>query len=122
MQDETFKSEEKVKILLAEYASLMSEIVARTGHGFQVSGFAITALAFLATAPSVTWRTILALTFIVLLLVGATFLTLRHVQLAAVRIREIERDVNRRAGENLMIWGISWPARRAYFLGPPNSN
>jgi len=115
------QDEEKVRILLVEYAGITSEIVARTGHGFQVSGFTVTALALLASAP-ICGRTILVFGAIVALLVFATFMTFRHIQLAAMRAREIERDVNRRAGERLMTWGISLPAHRAIFLRPPLSN
>jgi hypothetical protein len=36
--------EQKISILIAEYNTLRSEAVARTGHAFQIAGFCITAL------------------------------------------------------------------------------
>jgi len=108
MTDDALKSEEKVKILLAEYSSLKAEITARTGHGFQVGGFAVTAMALLASASEVTWRIIALVMTICLLLAGASFLTLRHIRVAAERIRELEQDINKRAGEELLVWDTSF--------------
>jgi hypothetical protein len=115
--------EEKIKILLAEYTGLRSEIVARTGHGFQVSGFAVTALSLLAS-QSVNWRTILVFVFIMLFLTGAGILTIRDAWRAVARTRQIEEDVNKRAGENLLVWETLWGSapRNSFFNKPPQSN
>jgi hypothetical protein len=109
-----FSSEEKVKILLAEYSSLKAEVGAHTGYGFQASGFAVTALSLLA-AQAITWRSIVVFFLIVILILGAMFLILGHIWIAATRIREIERDVNERAGEKLLVWETAWGKAQHWF-------
>lgn len=121
MSDEPFKPEEKVKILLTEYTSLKSEIIARVGHGYQVSGFAVAALSLLAF-QGINWRTIAVFVLIVLLLAGTGALSVRDVWRAAARVREIERDVNKRAGENLLAWETFWGDALKFLKKPPQSN
>ena len=99
--------EQKISILIAEYNSLRSETVTRTGHGFQIAGFSITALSIWA-AEETSGRTWLALTAIIFLLVASGWFTFREIAKANRRIREIELDVNDRAGEDLLIWENLW--------------
>jgi hypothetical protein len=102
-----FTPEEKVKTLLAEYSSLRAEIVAKTGHGFQVAGFVVTALSFLV-AQSRELLTLPVFYAILALIIGASVLTLRDVARAAKRIRQIEADLNKLPGENLLVWETEW--------------
>src|ERR1051325_1318886 len=110
--------EQKISILIAEYNSLRSETVTRTGHGFQIAGFSITALSIWA-AEETSGRTWLALTAIIFLLVASGWFTFREIAKANRRIREIELDVNDRAGEDLLIWENLWDGwRLAFGAGP----
>ena len=118
---EELKPEEKIRILLAEYTGLKSEVIARTGYGFQVGGFSVTALSLLASQP-VNLKTGLVFGAIVLLVLGTIIVILRDAWRAVDRIREIERDVNKRAGEDLLVWETLWgsaPEWLLKFVGRP---
>ena len=108
--------EQKISILIAEYNSLRSETVTRTGHGFQIAGFSITALSIWA-AEETSGRTWLALTAIIFLLVASGWFTFREIAKANRRIREIELDVNDRAGEDLLVWENLWDGWATGFWG-----
>lgn len=107
MPELPFSAEEKVKILLSEYTGLRAEIIAKTGHGLQVSGFVVTALSFLV-AQTQSWLTAYVVALIVLLVLVAGMLTIRDVARASKRIRQIELDVNHRAGDKLLVWETDW--------------
>jgi hypothetical protein len=102
-----FDPEEKVKILLSEYAGLRSEIIAKTGHGLQVSGFVVTALSILVSQTE-NWLTVWVFTLIVLFVVGAAVMIVTDVARAARRIKQIEAKVNNWAGEKLLVWETGW--------------
>ena len=113
---------QKIPILLAEYNSLRTETIIRTGHGFQIAGFSITALTIWA-AEETTGKTWLALAAIIGVLAAAGWFTLREITQATRRIREIERDINARAGEDLLVWETLWVGWATGLLGrgSPNS-
>jgi hypothetical protein len=98
-----FSEPEKVRILLSEYAALKAEIMARTGHGYQITGFFLTALAIFAT-QGFSWKVGIYLAAVVAVLAFALWFTWRDIHKASRRIREIELDVNDRAGEDLLVW------------------
>src|ERR1051325_5965401 len=108
--------EQKISILMAEYNTLRSEAVARTGHAFQIAGFCITALSIWA-AEETSGKTWLALTAIIVLLVASGWFTFREITKANRRVREIELDVNDRAGEDLLIWENLWDGWATGFWG-----
>jgi ABC-type transport system involved in Fe-S cluster assembly fused permease/ATPase subunit len=103
----SFESEEKVKILLSEYTGLRSEIIAKTGHGLQVSGFVVTALSILVS-QSDNRLTVWVIALIVLFVVAAAILIVTDVARAARRIKQIESKVNNWAGEKLLVWETAW--------------
>lgn len=107
---------QKIAILIAEYNNLKSETVARTGHGFQIVGFSITALSIWA-AEAANARTWLALAVIIVSLVTGGWFTFREITKANRRIREIEIDVNDRVGEDLLVWENLWDGRATGFWG-----
>jgi hypothetical protein len=102
-----FSEEEKVRVLLNEYNTLRSELIARTGQGFQVLGLSVTALSILAAQP-MNFKTISVFIAILALAGFAAWFTLRDITKGATRIRELELDVNARAGEDLLIWENLW--------------
>jgi hypothetical protein len=107
-----FPPSEKVRILLAEHSSLRSEIVARMGHVYQVAAVGATGVAILIALhqlmPS-SFCVILALILVLGVLAAAAFWFInRDIWKAAERLREIEIDINDRAGEDLLVWEILW--------------
>ena len=143
---------QKVQILLAEYATLRSEIVARVGHVYQLIGVGVP----LITLLFVTLRPLQFNPFmrhrkgraverkgqvkdrkgrveaIIFWSVALTFAAAlywmiesyaRDVRNAATRIREIEVDVNNRAGEDLLVWeNLKGDVATGFWLwdwGPP---
>jgi ABC-type uncharacterized transport system permease subunit len=101
-------TEEKIKILLHEYATLRQEIIARTGHGFQLMSVGSVLLAWVIitqTRASLFWP---ALAIAVTVFLVAAWFTLRDIRKAATRIQELEKDINRRAGEELLVWESKW--------------
>jgi hypothetical protein len=101
-------TEEKIKILLCEYATLRQEIIARTGHGFQLMSVGAVLLAWVLltqTRGSFFW---FGLAFAVAVVCVAAWFTLRDIKKAATRIQQLEKDINGRAGEELLVWETKW--------------
>jgi hypothetical protein len=100
---------ERITILLAEYSSLRTETISRTALGFQVGAVTTVAITWLlqqVTSPnqSFAWYFWAG---VVLIIVGvAVFGALngRDVARAAGRVRELEKEINSRAGEHLLRW------------------
>ena len=107
---------QKIAVLITEYNNLRSETVARTGHGFQIGGFSITALSIWA-AEETTGKAWLALAVIIVFLVTAGWFTFREITQANRRLREIEIDINDRAGEDLLVWENLWDGWATGFWG-----
>jgi hypothetical protein len=119
---ERFPETEKVRVLMAEHAGLRSEITARTGHGFQlaVGTSALVSLIVAAAADKISIPVACGLVawLSLIFLIGTRF-TLREINRAAARIKEIELDVNDRVGEDLLIWeGLLAPGVTGFFWGP----
>src|SRR5207253_220924 len=97
------EEQNKVQILLQEYASLRTEIVHRTNNMFQL--ISVGAVIFGLGVSGTSWYRIG-----VDLAVGALAvwyfrrLIARDIRKAATRLREIERSLNSRAGETLLVW------------------
>jgi hypothetical protein len=97
---------DRIQILLSEYASLRSEIVARTGYGFQIAAAALVGVTFLfqttfGQRPYYFWPAMLGVALCIAL---AIFVNTRDLKRVASRLREIEHEVNSRAGEQLLVW------------------
>jgi ABC-type transport system involved in Fe-S cluster assembly fused permease/ATPase subunit len=108
--------EEKIHILMSEYASLRLESVTRGNTIPTIVSIGIAALAFVVTSPvSHVWKAVLFVALFVL--VGlVTRLIHRDIQKAASRLRMIEADVNARAGEELLLWETRYAAgQRGFF-------
>jgi hypothetical protein len=102
--------EVRIKILLSEYMTLRAEILMRAGHSFVVSilGAAACVWLLLSLFQARSLMTWLALLAIALILGITSWLTMRDISKAAMRIREIERLVNEKAGEELLVWESKW--------------
>jgi hypothetical protein len=96
----------RIQILLSEYAALRAEIVARTGFGFQIAAVALAGITWLMqqTLTGRSWVFWIVMVGVVGCFVVAMFVNARDGSRVAHRIKEIEFEVNSRAGEHLLVW------------------
>jgi hypothetical protein len=108
----------KVQILLAEYATLRTEIIQRIGHQMQllaVGGVMFLWLVSRGKFDAAFWCSLVA--FVSVVLIFGYFLR-RDITHAAERVAQLEVDVNRRAGEKLLVWENEWGGHKTGFWGP----
>jgi hypothetical protein len=105
--NDSLNTQGKVQILLQEYASLRMEIIHRTGHMHQLLAVGGALFLWLASRPIDIrfWISLVAAVVVVGLF--GWFLH-RDIDKAAERIRQLEEDINRRAGEELLVWERRW--------------
>jgi len=94
-----------VQVLLAEYNVLQTEIIHRMNNGFQLMAVAAVVFALLVQllAQRHFWLFGTSSLIAVTAIVAATRLTFYYIGEAAERIKQIEREVNTRAGEVLLV-------------------
>jgi hypothetical protein len=94
---------EKIQILLAEYASLRSEINARISSSYTVTGIGTALVIFVIQQPlgPAFW---IGLFMIVVGVMYCGRLLGYDATNAARRVRQIELDINNRVGERLLVW------------------
>jgi hypothetical protein len=115
-------NKEKLSILLSEYSSLRSELLSRTGYGFQI-GAAIIALLTWLLQQSFDMRTILAFVLIACGVIIYTKVNITQMVKLSKRLRDIEYEVNTIAGEHIMIWEqTSGAGRKGYLAGALGHN
>ncbi|MGH6670817.1 MAG: hypothetical protein ACRECV_02440 [Xanthobacteraceae bacterium] len=109
---------EKINILLEEYRSLRSEILTRTGYGFQVYTALAAVLTWFFGQPDLAHRGLpwVALVLVLILFVWFTAVNVREIWKCAYRTKEIEHEVNSRAGQHLLVWERLFGAARMGFL------
>ncbi|MGH6769770.1 MAG: hypothetical protein ACRECO_12215 [Xanthobacteraceae bacterium] len=97
---------DRIQILLSEYAALRAEIVARTSFGFQIAAVALAGITWFMQQSLIArpWYFWLIMAGVGACFVIAIFVNTRDLSRAAHRIKEIEHEVNSRAGEHLLIW------------------
>ncbi|MGA2542308.1 MAG: hypothetical protein ABSG78_12205 [Verrucomicrobiota bacterium] len=100
---ELFSEKDKISILLHEYDTLRQEILARTNHGWQLIavGAALFVWLIQAKPDSNFWVGFVAVVLAILLGAWTTFGNIAKV---AKRVEELEREINFRAGEELLVW------------------
>src|SRR5947209_5867288 len=102
---EPLNQKDKIQILMEEYKVLRAEIATRTGYGFQISTVSAAAVTWLFGQVDITtWRIWLGFAVILVAVVWASFLNVRDIWKASARVRELEHEVNSRAGEHLLVW------------------
>src|SRR5579862_4409121 len=107
MPDNAVREKEWIQILLAEYNGLRAEINARMSSVYQVATITALVAVFLLQQQD---RTRLGLG----LLAGALGLGIcawaiaRDLVRAALRLKELEREINALAGRHLMVWETEW--------------
>jgi hypothetical protein len=97
---------DKIQILLAEYAALRAELMARTGFGFQIAAVFLAGFTwFLQQQLSGrSWWFWAGMVGVGVCFLIAIFVNVRDLTRAARRLKDIEAEVNSRAGEHLLVW------------------
>lgn len=113
---------EKLQVLLAEYASLRSESNARISSSYVVVSAIALVIVWLSQQPVSLFWSIAFLVGLVGFAYCARVLTFDTLN-AAVRVRELEQEINRRVGERLLVWesergGLNSGYWRALFFFP----
>jgi hypothetical protein len=103
----TFGEEEKVRILLQEYATLRTEILSRTNNQYQLGAAAVALLVWVIGRPLSVWLWV-ALGVSTASVAYVYWMIVRDMKKAAARLRELEHEINRRAGETLLVWESNW--------------
>ncbi len=97
---------DKIQILLNEYAAMRGEILSRSGFGFQIAAVALAGITWfmqqqMSGRPWYFW---LVMILVAACFIVAIFVNVRDITRAAYRLKEIEHEVNSRAGEHLLVW------------------
>jgi hypothetical protein len=93
-----------IDIVLHEYDSLRAEIVSRMDARFQLIGFlAIVATLLGTTDISNLSRTLLVIAALILF-ACVWFLFGFYIKRCAERLREIEEEVNKKLGDDVLVW------------------
>jgi hypothetical protein len=115
MVDTGIGEKERVQILLAEYTSLRSEINARMTSVYTVASFTAGIVIWLLQQQAGSLYLGLAAAGIGLTL--CAWALMRDLVRTALRVREIEAEVNRRAGERLLVWETEWGGQTSSLWG-----
>jgi O-antigen ligase len=107
MTENAIGEKERVQILLAEYSSLRAEILARTTSVYQVAAISALAAIWLLQQPFGKRLLVGGILAVVGLSICAWVLA-RDSMRAALRVQELETEINRRAGEHLLVWDNEW--------------
>lgn len=114
---DTLSNKEKVQILLHEYTTLRQEIIARTTHGFQLIAAGAVVLVWALTKPEIDGRFWFGVAVAISVILISSAMAFRDIGKAAERLRELENDINRRAGEQLLVWETYWGGAVTGFWG-----
>ena len=103
MTHQAIEQKDKIQILLAEYASLRSELNARITSMYVVAGWTTVAIIWLLQ-QEYTKSFWLGLTIWAIGTVYSARILVHDMANAGRRAREIENEINRRAEEKLLLW------------------
>lgn len=116
-RSEMLGEKEKVQILLQEYSTLRSELVANGTKTFQMAAL-VGALLTLTLGRPVDNRFWIAALVGVVGLFALGFTVVRDIKRLNRRVTELEAEINRRAGEELLVWESRWGAVATGFIFP----
>lgn len=114
---DTLNNMGKIQVLLHEYATLRQEIITRTTHGFQLVAAGAVVLVWVMTRQELNVQFWFGAAIAILVVLIAIWFIIRDIGKAAKRIRELEKDINRRAGEELLVWETYWGGAVTGFWG-----
>jgi hypothetical protein len=98
----------KVQVLLYEYAGLRMEILHRTGHMYQLLAIGGALFLWLLIPRPIDWRLWVSLVMSLVIVSLFGWFLHRDINKAAARLRELEQEINERAGEELLVWETRW--------------
>ena len=104
---EKLSEKDKIQILLQEYNTLRSELVANTGKAMQMAALLGVVLTLILSRP-IDKRFWVAASVGLVGLIGLGSVIVRDIRRLARRVIELEKDINRRAGEELLVWESRW--------------
>src|SRR5437870_2602136 len=106
-QPESLSEKDKIQILLQEYNSLRAELLLGHNKMFQLLslGGALFVLIISRPLDARFWTAVVAALVVISYV---SFTIMRDILRLAKRVRELEVDINRRAGEELLIWENRW--------------
>jgi hypothetical protein len=110
---------DKITILLSEYNTLRSELVARTGFGFQIGAVGVVLITWLLheLKDNAHWYLLVIFVCIPIVILYIK-VNKRDIWRLARRLKELEYEINSRAREYLLVWETLWGAAQMnYFLG-----
>lgn len=113
---DALSEKEKIQILLSEYTAVRTEIVSRTGYSFQIGVVVAAVITWLLQQPPITWQVAIGLAVVALFVLWFSLLNIRDTWRVADRIKELEHEINSRAGEHLLVWERLWGAARMGFF------
>ena len=123
---------QKITILLAEYNTLRAEIIAAKGSAWQAVSLIVPVIVaivgfYVSTTMHPTFSIVgSGVGFIVVIILFAVWGVDMSTRKFAGRLRELEDDINRRAGERLLLWenehGWGSMLRKTHVPNPPQSN
>jgi hypothetical protein len=100
---EVFSQKDKVTILLHEYNTLRQEILTRTTQGFQLLAICAALFVWIIQA-NLNWRFLIGLIAAMAILLIGSWITFNKITEISIRLLELEKDINTRAGEKLLVW------------------
>ena len=101
--DPSITQKEKVTVLLSEYTTLRTEIIQRTGHGFQLLSVGVAVVALVNAIGIDSWKWVFS-AFAILVVIIAICITLQAIKQLSARVRELESEINARVCEPLLRW------------------
>ncbi len=108
------KDPEKVQVLLHEYDSLRTEITHRTNNMYQVAAIGGAVFVWFVSRP-INIGSLVSLTVSAIILFLFFWFIRKDTYKAAKRLRQLEKDINRRAGEELLLWETKYGAATTPF-------
>jgi len=103
MSEDQLGPKEKIAILALEYTSLRSEINVRMSSIYQVVAVFAAVSAWMLQQP-LGWHLLLAGCMATIGFATCIWFLARDSIKAAIRVQELEFEINKRAGEKLLIW------------------
>jgi hypothetical protein len=108
--------QEMVQVLFKEYDALRTQILGRTNNGYQLWAIGAVLLTWLMSRPiDAKFWAIIGLFVVVFSLFSWT--TVRDIQKAAHRLRELEAQINDLAGAPLLEWENLWGSAVTGYFG-----
>jgi hypothetical protein len=114
--EESVGAHERIQVLFKEYDALRSSIIGRTSNGYQLWGIGAALLTYLMSRP-IDLKFWLLMVLFGLVFGAFSWTTIRDINKAAERLRELESSINGLAGGELLQWETRWGSGVTGYLG-----